>query len=69
MIEARALNYPRKWKCRPLQAERVLIIMPKAATSPKPAQPQDGQRESETRPVVRQAPPPPGMGKIVDKTA
>ena len=48
----------------------IQIIMPKTGTSPKstPAQ-QANEREAATPPVTRQAPPPPGMGKFVDKTA
>jgi hypothetical protein len=48
---------------------RTQLIMPKTGTSPKatPEQ-QAGEREAATQPVVR-APPPPGMGKIVDKVA
>ncbi len=39
-------------------------------TFPKSAaQQQANEREPATTPVVRQAPPPPGMGKLVDKTA
>jgi hypothetical protein len=47
----------------------VQIIMPKTGTSPKatPEQ-QASEREAATQPVVK-APPPPGMGKIVDKIA
>ncbi|HKS85602.1 MAG TPA: hypothetical protein VJR71_08975 [Pseudolabrys sp.] len=53
-----------------MQRNGIQVIMPKTATSPKsaPRQPAE-EREAESRPVVRQAPPPPGMGKIVDKTA
>ena len=32
-------------------------------------QQQANEREAATAPVVTQAPPPPGMGKLVDKTA
>ena len=48
----------------------IQVIMPKTGTSPKstPAQ-QANEREAATPPVTRQAPPPPGMGKFVDKTA
>jgi hypothetical protein len=51
------------------KATRVQTIMPKSGTSPKgtPEQ-QAGEREPTTQPVVK-APPPPGMGKIVDKVA
>jgi hypothetical protein len=47
----------------------IQIIMPKTGTSPKatPEQ-QASEREAATQPVVK-APPPPGMGKIVDKVA
>lgn len=48
----------------------IQVIMPKTGTSPKSSpQQQANDREAETPPVVRQAPPPPGMGKLVDKTA
>jgi hypothetical protein len=47
----------------------IQLIMPKTGTSPKdrPEQ-QVSEREAATQPVVK-APPPPGMGKIVDKVA
>jgi hypothetical protein len=47
----------------------IQLIMPKTGTSPKatPEQ-QASEREAATQPVVK-APPPPGMGKIVDKVA
>ncbi len=47
----------------------IQVIMPQTGTSPKstPAQ-QANEREAATPPVNR-APPPPGMGKFVDKTA
>jgi hypothetical protein len=47
----------------------IQLIMPKTGTSPKdrPEQ-QVSEREAVTQPVVK-APPPPGMGKIVDKVA
>ena len=47
----------------------IQLIMPKIGTSPKatPEQ-QASEREAATQPVVK-APPPPGMGKIVDKIA
>lgn len=50
--------------CGPIQ-----VTMPKTGTSPKatPEQ-QASEREAATQPVVK-APPPPGMGKIVDKIA
>jgi hypothetical protein len=48
----------------------IQIIMPKTGTSPKEMPPQPtNERGAATPPVVRQAPPPPGMGKLVDKTA
>jgi len=43
--------------------------MAKAETKPKPSTPRANEAEPVTAPVVRQAPPPPGMGKLVDKTA
>ena len=47
----------------------IQLIMPKTGTSPKatPEQ-QASEREAAPQPVVK-APPPPGMGKIVDKIA
>jgi hypothetical protein len=43
--------------------------MPKLESSPKPRQ-QASESEAEANPPVsRQAPPPAGMGKFVDKTA
>ena len=48
----------------------IQVIMPKTGTSPKSSpQQQANEREAANQPVARQAPPPPGMGKIVDKTA
>ncbi|HEY6701894.1 MAG TPA: hypothetical protein VI137_13975 [Pseudolabrys sp.] len=44
--------------------------MPKTERFPKSvAQQQANEREPAPTPIVRQAPPPPGMGKLVDKTA
>lgn len=43
--------------------------MAKTDTKPKSSGQQAKEREPVTTPVVRQAPPPPGMGKLVDKTA
>ena len=47
----------------------IQLIMPKTGTSPKetPEQ-QASERDAATQPVLK-APPPPGMGKIVDKVA
>ena len=48
----------------------IQVIMPKTGTSPKSTpQQQANEREDATAQVVRQCPPPPGMGKLVDKTA
>jgi hypothetical protein len=48
----------------------IQVIMPKTGTSPKASpQQQANEREAANQPAARQAPPPPGMGKIVDKTA
>jgi hypothetical protein len=52
----------------------IQMIEPKTATSPKapPRPPQERDRENAaftSEAVTRQAPPPPGMGKLVDKTA
>jgi len=41
--------------------------MPKLESPLKPRQ--VSEREAATLPVSKQAPPPPGMGKFVDKTA
>jgi hypothetical protein len=47
----------------------IQLIMPQTGTSPKSTpQQQAGEREAATQPVVK-SPPPPGMGKIVDKIA
>jgi hypothetical protein len=48
---------------------RTQLIMPKTGTSPKetPEQ-QASERDAAIQPVLK-APPPPGMGKIVDKVA
>ncbi|HYC16378.1 MAG TPA: hypothetical protein VEC94_04155 [Pseudolabrys sp.] len=44
--------------------------MPKTGTPPKSTpQQQANERDDVTAPIVRQAPPPPGMGKLVDRTA
>lgn len=53
----------------------IQMIMPKTGTSPKspppvPARERDSDNAMLTVAAVeRQAPPPPGMGKLVDKTA
>jgi hypothetical protein len=48
----------------------IQVIMPKTGTSPKSTpQQQANDREDATEHVVRQAPPPPGMGRLVDRTA
>jgi hypothetical protein len=48
----------------------IQVIMPQTGTSPKSTpQQQANEREAASPPAVRQAPPPPGMGKLVDKTA
>jgi hypothetical protein len=41
--------------------------MPKVENSPKPRQ--QASESAAAAPVSKQAPPPPGMGKFVDKTA
>jgi hypothetical protein len=44
--------------------------MPKTGTSPKERPPQPtNARDADHAPAPQQAPPPPGMGKLVDKTA
>jgi hypothetical protein len=47
----------------------IQVIMPKTGTSPQqnPTE-QANAREADSAPP-KQAPPPPGMGKLVDKTA
>lgn len=53
----------------------IQMIMPKSGTSPRSSPPpaaNDHDSDVSTltvSAVVRQAPPPPGMGKLVDKTA
>ncbi len=48
----------------------IQVIMPKTGTSPKSTpQQQANERDDTTAQVTRQCPPPPGMGKLVDKTA
>ena len=48
----------------------IQVIMPKTGISPKSTpQQQANEREDSTAQVERQCPPPPGMGKLVDKTA
>jgi len=52
----------------------IQMIEPKTATSPKspPSTPKERDRVNAAftaQPVTRQPPPPPGMGKLVDKTA
>ena len=48
----------------------VQTIMPKTGTSPQETPPQPANtREADSAPQSKQAPPPPGMGKLVDKTA
>jgi len=48
----------------------IQTIMPKTGTSPQSAPEQQGNdRDADRRPVeAKQAPPPPGMGKLIDKT-
>ena len=46
----------------------IQVILPKTGTSPEQTPPQPANtREADDAPP-RQAPPPPGMGKLVDKT-
>jgi len=49
----------------------IQTIMPKTGTSPKSSPThQANDRDANIAPVeAKQAPPPPGMGKLVDKTA
>ena len=47
----------------------IQVIMPKTGTSPQSApQQQANERDADDAPAAKQAPPPPGMGKLVDKT-
>jgi len=47
----------------------IQVIMPKTGTSPQRNPPEQANaREADSAPP-KQAPPPPGMGKLVDKTA
>ena len=47
----------------------IQVIMPKTATSPQQSpQQQVNDRDAVAAAVAKQAPPPPGMGKLVDKT-
>ncbi len=46
----------------------IQIIMAKTGTSPKRQPPQPANEHDADTPA-EQAPPPPGMGKLVDKTA
>ena len=47
----------------------IQVIMPKTGTSPQSRpQQQANDREADNAPPAKQAPPPPGMGKLVDKT-
>jgi hypothetical protein len=49
----------------------IQVIMPKTGTSPQSApQQQSNDRDADNASAAaKQAPPPPGMGKLVDKTA
>jgi hypothetical protein len=47
----------------------IQVIMPKTGTSQQQTpQQQATDRDVDTSAAARQAPPPPGMGKLVDKT-
>ena len=47
----------------------IQVIMPKTGTSPQQTpQQQANERDADAAAAVRQAPPPPGMGRLVDKT-
>jgi hypothetical protein len=47
----------------------IQVIIPKTGTSPQSRpQQQANDREADNAPPAKQAPPPPGMGKLVDKT-
>ena len=47
----------------------IQVVMPKTGTSPQ-SQPQQqaNERDANEAPAATQAPPPPGMGKFIDKT-
>ena len=48
----------------------IQTIMPKTGTSPQERPPQPANaRDVDNAPASKQAPAPPGMGKLVDKTA
>ena len=47
----------------------IQVITPKTGTSPQSRpQQQANDRDSDNAPAAKQAPPPPGMGKLMDKT-
>ncbi len=47
----------------------IQVIMPQTATSPQSRpQQQANERDASNAPAEKQTPPPPGMGKLVDKT-
>ena len=47
----------------------IQTIMPKTGTSPQETPPQPANARESANAPAKQAPPPPGMGKLVDKTA
>ncbi len=47
----------------------IQVIMPKTGTSPQSAPQQQANDRDDAPTAAKQAPPPPGMGKLVDKTA
>jgi hypothetical protein len=49
----------------------IQVIMPKTGTSPQQNPPQQtDEHDADEEPLAgRQSPPPPGMGKLVDRTA
>jgi hypothetical protein len=48
----------------------IQVIMPKTGTSPQTAPPPQPANDNDSQTAApKQAPPPPGMGKFVDKTA
>jgi hypothetical protein len=60
----------RKTKTMSVSSIGVQVIMPKTGTSWDSApQQQANDREAANKPAAKEAPPPPGMGKYVDKTA
>jgi hypothetical protein len=59
----------RKTKTMSVSSIGIQVIMPKTGASPQSApQQQTNDRDADDA-AAKQAPPPPGMGKLADKTA